>query len=109
MRPSDISLCRGLANPSLRQVPTEPVDSKAEPATKCGRMELDDRPRPRGDLASELALESLDSYSHHELDARIALLEAEIVRVTAHRDKAAAHRKAADALFGSPSPQGSGS
>lgn len=71
-------------------------------------MELDERPRPRGDLASQLALESLDSYSHHELDARIALLEAEISRVTAHRDKAAAHRKAAEALFGSPSPEGSG-
>jgi uncharacterized small protein (DUF1192 family) len=98
-----------IGKPSLRQVPTKPVDSKAEPATKYWVMELDERPRPRGDLASELALESLDSYSHHELDARIALLEAEIVRVTLHRDKAAAHRKAAEALFGAPSPQGSGS
>lgn len=105
----NISLCCGLANPSLRQVPTEPVDSKAEPATKCCRMERDERPRPKGDLASQLALELLDSYSHHELDARIALLEAEVARVRAHRDKAAAHRKAAEALFGSPSPQGSGS
>lgn len=66
-------------------------------------MEHDERPRRRGDLASQLAAELLDSYSHHELDARIALLEAEIVRVRAHRDKAAAHRLAADALFGSPS------
>lgn len=72
-------------------------------------MELDERPRPTGDLASQLASESLDSYSHHELDARVALLEAEITRVVAHRDKAAAHRKAAEALFGAPSPQGSGS
>lgn len=71
-------------------------------------MELDERPRPKGDLASQLALESLDSYSHHELDQRIVMLEAEIARVTGHRDKAAAHRKAAEALFGSPSPQGSG-
>ena len=29
-----------------------------------------------------------------------ALLEAEIARVSAHRSKAAAHRPAADALFG---------
>jgi hypothetical protein len=72
-------------------------------------MELEERPRRTGDLASQLATESLDSYSHHELGARIALLEAEIARVSAHRDKKAAHRLAADALFGSPPPEGSGS
>jgi uncharacterized small protein (DUF1192 family) len=87
----------------------EPVDSKAQAITKCELMELDERPRPKGDLATQLALESLDSYSHHELDERIARLEAEIARVIAHRDKAAAHRRAAEALFGTPSPQGSGS
>lgn len=65
-------------------------------------MELEERPRRTGDLASQLAAESLDSYSHDELGLRIALLEAEIARVTKHRDKAAAHRLAADALFGSP-------
>jgi uncharacterized small protein (DUF1192 family) len=109
MRLSGIGLRRQLVNSSLRQVPTEPVDSKALAATKCAAMELDERPRPKGDLASQLALESLDSFSHHELDQRIALLEAEIARVTAHRDKAAAHRRAAEALFGTPSSQGSGS
>ncbi len=62
-------------------------------------MEADDRPRPRGDAASLLSSESLDSYSLDELDARIAALEAEIARIRAHRDKAAAHRLAADALF----------
>ena len=62
-------------------------------------MDDDDRPKPRGDAASLLAGESLDSYSHDELEARIALLEAEIVRVDQHRRKAAAHRLAADALF----------
>lgn len=62
-------------------------------------MEADDRPRPRGDAASLLSGESLDSYSLDELDARIAALEAEIARIRAHRDKAAAHRLAADALF----------
>lgn len=60
----------------------------------------DDRPRARGDAASLLSGESLDSYSQDELGARIALLEAEIARVSAHRAKAAAHRAAADALFG---------
>jgi uncharacterized small protein (DUF1192 family) len=59
----------------------------------------DDRPRPRGDAASALSAESLDSYSRDELDERIAQLEAEIVRVKAHRDKAKAHIEAAAALF----------
>ena len=63
-------------------------------------MDEDDRPRVRGDAASLLGRESLDSYSRYELDLRIAQLEAEIARVTAHRDKAAAHMAAADALFG---------
>ena len=62
-------------------------------------MDDDDRPRPRGDSASRLASESLDSYSQEELGARIELLEAEIVRVTTHKTKAAAHMAAADALF----------
>lgn len=59
----------------------------------------DDLPRPKGDAASLLAKESLDPYSLDELAGRIALLEAEIARIKAHRDKAAAHRAAADALF----------
>jgi uncharacterized small protein (DUF1192 family) len=60
----------------------------------------DDLPRPKGDAAAALAKESLDPYSQAELAERIVLLEAEIARVAAHRDKTAAHRKAADALFG---------
>jgi len=63
-------------------------------------MEEPDRPRPSGDAASRLAGEDLGPYSQAELGERIALLEAEIARVKAHRDKAAAHRAAADALFG---------
>ncbi|HTK72682.1 MAG TPA: DUF1192 domain-containing protein, partial [Croceibacterium sp.] len=47
-------------------------------------MDEDDLPRPRGDAASQLAKESLDTYSQDELTARIALLEAEIARVRAH-------------------------
>ena len=63
----------------------------------------DDLPRPKGDAASLLSKESLDPYSQGELNERIAILEAEIARVKAHRDKAAAHRSAADALFGGKS------
>ena len=63
-------------------------------------MEEDDRPRPRGDAASKLAGEDLGPYSQDELNERIALLKSEIARVEQHRDKAAAHRDAAEALFG---------
>ena len=63
-------------------------------------MDDDDRPRPKGDAAERLASEDLSPYSVDELGERIALLEAEIERVKSHRDKASAHRAAADALFG---------
>jgi uncharacterized small protein (DUF1192 family) len=59
----------------------------------------EDLPRPKGDAASLLAKELLDPYSQDELAERVALLEAEIARVKAHRDKVSAHRSAADALF----------
>jgi len=62
-------------------------------------MDIDDRPRPIGDSASRLATESLDLLSVDELGQRIRLLEAEIVRTAAHRDRAQRHRAAADALF----------
>ncbi len=62
-------------------------------------MDLEDLPRPRGDAASKLAGEDLAPYSQDELAERIELLEAEIARVKAHRDRAAAHRAAADSLF----------
>ncbi|MFN3510241.1 DUF1192 domain-containing protein [Tsuneonella troitsensis] len=62
----------------------------------------DDLPRPRGDAASLLAKEDLSPYSQDELAERIAQLEAEIARVESHRIKAAAHRSAADQLFGKP-------
>ena len=65
-------------------------------------MDPDDLPRPRGDAASKLATELLDSYSVDELNFRIQLCETEVVRIVAHRDKAKAHRVAADALFRSP-------
>lgn len=63
-------------------------------------MEDEDRPRPRGDAASKLAYEDLAPYSLDELSERIEQLEREIARVSRHRLAAAAHRDAADALFG---------
>jgi len=63
-------------------------------------MDEDDRPRPKGDAASKLAAEDLSPYSIDELDDRIRLLEDEIARVEKHRLNAAAHRDAADQLFG---------
>ena len=59
----------------------------------------EDLPRPKGDAADQLSKESLDRYSQDELAERIASLEAEIERIKAHRDKAFAHRAAADAIF----------
>lgn len=73
-------------------------------------MDADDLPRRKGDLAGLLAAEPLDSLSVDELTARVALLEAEIVRTTRHRDKAGDTRVAAEALFGArpPAPPPSG-
>jgi uncharacterized small protein (DUF1192 family) len=59
----------------------------------------DDLPRARGDAASRLAGEPLDTYSQDELLERIALLETEIERIRAHHAKVADHKKFADALF----------
>lgn len=59
----------------------------------------DDLPLRRADAASQLAREPLDSHSLGELDERVALLEAEIERVKAHKAKSAAHRLAAEAFF----------
>jgi uncharacterized small protein (DUF1192 family) len=59
----------------------------------------DDLPRRNHDAASQLAKESLDPLSQDELAERIALCEAEIARIKAHRAQAASHRAAADALF----------
>lgn len=71
-------------------------------------MEDEDLSVRRGDTASLLAGESLDSYSQGELAARIAQLEAEIARVKAQRDKVDAHRLAAEAFF-KPRSETSGS
>lgn len=62
-------------------------------------MDDDDRPRSRGDAASLLSKESLDTYSREELDERVALLEAEIERVKVHKGRSEAHWLAAEAFF----------
>jgi uncharacterized small protein (DUF1192 family) len=59
----------------------------------------DDLPRPRGDAATQLGREPLDTYSQDELMERVALLEAEIARIRAHHASVAEKRKLADALF----------
>ena len=67
-------------------------------------MDEDDLPRARGDAASQLAREPLDTYSQDELMERVGLLEAEIERVRAHHASVAEKRKLADALFKRPDP-----
>ena len=62
-------------------------------------MDDDDLPRPRGDAASQLAREPLDTYSQDELMDRVALCEAEIARVKAQHAQAADKRRLADELF----------
>lgn len=74
------------------------VDTKRKASNVCATVE-DEPPLRRGDAASQLSRESLDSYSQDELDARVAQLEAEIARVKAHAAKASAHRLAAEAFF----------
>lgn len=64
-------------------------------------MDTDDiAPPPRaGDPVAALGKQDLDPFSVTELDARIALLESEIARVRAHKDRAVNHRAIADGLF----------
>jgi uncharacterized small protein (DUF1192 family) len=75
-----------------------PIDSKQGRNHPAG-VDDEDLPRPRGDAASQLAREPLDTYSQDELMERVALLEAEIARVKAHHAQVAEKRKLADALF----------
>lgn len=64
------------------------------------RMDPDDlfAAKPKDPLA-ELARQDLDPLSVDELDARVALLEAEIARTRARRAFAADHRAVAEKLF----------
>lgn len=64
-------------------------------------MDLDDLlPRRKtDDMLTALARQDLDPLSVAELEERITLLEAEIVRVKDKLKKATQHRSAADQLF----------
>lgn len=64
-------------------------------------MDSDDiAPPPRaGDPVALMARQDLDPLSVAECDARIAALDAEIVRTRVRRDKAVNHRASADSIF----------
>ncbi|MDZ3832443.1 MAG: DUF1192 domain-containing protein [Sphingopyxis sp.] len=62
-------------------------------------MEEDDLPRRRDDVLAALTKQSLDPLSVDELNERIAILEAEIERVKAHRAAASSYKANAEALF----------
>jgi uncharacterized small protein (DUF1192 family) len=64
-------------------------------------MDTDDiAPPPRAGDPLMLAVKAdLDPFSVTELEARIAVLEGEIVRTRAKLDHASRHRSVADALF----------
>lgn len=54
----------------------------------------------RGQRLTEITREDLEIYGVTELEERIAVLEAEIIRTRAQLDRKRAGRAAADALFG---------
>jgi uncharacterized small protein (DUF1192 family) len=56
-------------------------------------------PKKSGDLLSELMRQDLDPLSVAELKARIAALEAEIIRARGKMERAVNHRASADQLF----------
>ncbi|MEG3145819.1 DUF1192 domain-containing protein [Sphingomonas sp. RT2P30] len=56
-------------------------------------------PKKSGDLLSELMRQDLDPLSVAELEARIAALEAEIIRARGKMERAVNHRASADQLF----------
>lgn len=63
-------------------------------------MDLDELfPDKPGDPLVLLAKQDLDPFSVHELEARIALLEAEIARVKAKLENSVNFRETAESLF----------
>jgi uncharacterized small protein (DUF1192 family) len=63
-------------------------------------MDADENlPRRKDDLTAQLGRQDLDPYSVEELEERIALLEAEIVRTKTRMQRAVNHRASADSLF----------
>ena len=59
----------------------------------------DDGPLRPSDPVTLLTRQPLDPLSIEELDARIAVLEGEIERVRAHRQRAVNHKSIAEGLF----------
>lgn len=55
--------------------------------------------RARGQALIDVSREDLDLYAVEELEARVALLQAEIERTRAQIDRKRSGRAAADALF----------
>ena len=63
-------------------------------------MDIDDElPRAKSDTVKALQTEDLASHSVHELEERVAALEAEIARAKALIDKKQDSKAAADAVF----------
>jgi uncharacterized small protein (DUF1192 family) len=63
-------------------------------------MDLDENlAKKAGDPLTELCRQDLDPFSVAELDARIAALEAEIVRSRIKKERSVNHRASADDLF----------
>jgi uncharacterized small protein (DUF1192 family) len=71
-----------------------------EPSVNFAAMDLDELfPDKPDDPLKLLGKQDLDPLSVEELEARIALLEAEIVRVRAKLDASVTFRASADELF----------
>lgn len=62
-------------------------------------MDADEPLRRKDDLLARLSGQDLDAHSVDELEARIAVLEAEIIRTRTKIERAVQHRASADALF----------
>ncbi|MEQ1724976.1 MAG: DUF1192 domain-containing protein [Sphingopyxis sp.] len=59
----------------------------------------DDSPLRPADPLVLLAKQELSPFSVHELDERVAALEAEIARTKAHKARSVNHKASAEALF----------
>ncbi len=75
------------------------MTSAATGSTLHPEMEQDDSPFRTPDSLTALVQADLDPLSLAELEARIAVLEAEIDRTRRHIERVSLHRASADALF----------
>jgi uncharacterized small protein (DUF1192 family) len=74
--------------------------TQAARRVESSAMDLDELfPDKPGDPLTLLARQDLDPFSVDELNARIALLEAEIARTRAKIEAAVNHRASAEAIF----------